>query len=124
MKLYYDVVIANAPLLVPVQVKLSGGELNIVIGQLSELELSLNPRGGGLEQVMSSVLKPLAAKMVDDNKGRLGSMLSGREINITSVESFRFGGMSISVEELNIGGHSVAGVECLKLVPSLAIAPL
>ena len=124
MKLYYDVDIANSPLLVPVKVELAGGDLNVVIGQLPELQLSLSPRGGGLEQVVSSVLEPLAAKMVDDNKGRLGSMLSGREINITTVESFRFGGMSISVEELKVGGHSVEGGQYLKLVPTLAIAPL
>lgn len=124
MKLYYDVTVANAPLLVPVQVALVRGDLNIVVGQLSELQLSLVPRGGGLEQVMSSVLKPLAAKMVDDNKNRLSSLLSGREINITSVDSFTFGGMSISVDELKAGGHSVGGRQYLKLIPTLSVAPL
>lgn len=124
MKLYYDVNIANSPIVVPVHLELVRGNLNIVIGQLPELQLSLSPRGGGLEQVMSSVLEPLAAKMVDDNKCRLSSMLSGREINITSVESFRFGGMSISVEELKVGGHSVGAEQHLMLVPTLLVASL
>lgn len=124
MKLYYDVNIANSPIVVPVHVELVRGNLNIVIGQLPELELSLSPRGGGLEQVMSSVLEPLAAKMVDDNKGRLSRMLSGREINITSVESFRFGGMSISVEALKVGGHTVGAEQHLMLVPTLLVASL
>lgn len=121
MKLYYDVVIGNAPLDVPIEVELVQGDLNIVIGQVPELQLSLNPRGGGLEQVMSDVLEPLAAKMVEDNKGRLSSMLSGREINITSVENFTVGGISISVDELEVSSHSVGSEQHLMLVPTLSV---
>ena len=121
MKLYYDVVIGNAPLDVPIEVELVQGDLNIVIGQVPELQLSLNPRGGGLEQVVSDVLEPLAAKMVEDNKGRLSSMLSGREINITSVESFTVGGISISVDELDASSHSVGSEQHLMLVPTLSV---
>lgn len=121
MKLYYDVVIDNAPLDVPIEVELVQGDLNIVIGQVPELQLSLNPRGGGLEQVVSDVLEPLAAKMVEDNKGRLSSMLSGREINITSVESFSVGGISISVDELEVSSHSVGSEQHLMLVPTLSV---
>ena len=121
MKLYYDVVIGNAPLDVPIEVELVRGDLNIVIGQVPELQLSLNPRGGGLEQVVSDVLEPLAAKMVEDNKGRLSSMLSGREINITSVESFTVGGISISVDELEVSSHSVGSEQHLMLVPTLSV---
>lgn len=121
MKLYYDVVIDNAPLDVPIEVELVQGDLNIVIGQVPELQLSLNPRGGGLEQVVSDVLEPLAAKMVEDNKGRLSSMLSGREINITSVESFTVGGISISVDELEVSSHSVGSEQHLMLVPTLSV---
>ena len=121
MKLYYDVVIDNAPLDVPVEVELVRGDLNIVIGQVPELQLSLNPRGGGLEQVVSDVLEPLADKMVEDNKGRLSSMLSGREINITSVESFSVGGISISVDELEVSSHSVGSEQHLMLVPTLSV---
>lgn len=121
MKLYYDVVIDNAPLDVPIEVELVQGDLNIVIGQVPELQLSLSPRGGGLEQVVSDVLEPLAAKMVEDNKGRLSSMLSGREINITSVESFTVGGISISVDELEVSSHSVGSEQHLMLVPTLSV---
>ncbi|WP_324830314.1 hypothetical protein [Pseudomonas saxonica] len=121
MKLYYDVVIDNAPLDVPIEVELVRGDLNIVIGQVPELQLSLNPRGGGLEQVVSDVLEPLAAKMVEDNKGRLSSMLSGREINITSVESFTVGGISIWVDELEVSSHSVGSEQHLMLVPTLSV---
>ncbi|MCH4871694.1 hypothetical protein [Pseudomonas sp. TMW22091] len=121
MKLYYDVVIDNAPLDVPIEVELVQGDLNIVIGQVPELQLSLNPRGGGLEQVVSDVLEPLAAKMVEDNKGRLSSMLSGREINIISVESFSVGGISISVDELEVSSHSVGSEHHLMLVPTLSV---
>lgn len=124
MNLYYDVVIANSPLLVPVQAAFVEGNLNIVIGELPELQLSLNPRGGGLAQVVSDVLEPLAAKMVEDNKGRLGSMLSGRVINITSIDSFTVGGISISVDKLKVGNHSVGAEQHLMLVPTLLVAPL
>ena len=119
MKLYYDVVIDNAPLDVPIEVELVQGDLNIVIGQVPELQLSLSPRGGSVEQAASAVLNSVATKMVEDNKGRLSSMLSGREINITSVESFTVGGISISVDELEVSSHSVGSEQHLMLVPTL-----
>lgn len=121
MKLYYDVVIDNAPLDVPIEVELVQGDLNIVIGQVPELQLSLSPRGGSLEQAASAVLNSVATKMVEDNKGRLSSMLSGREINITSVESFTVGGISISVDELEVSSHSVGSEQHLMLVPTLSV---
>ncbi|TWR99996.1 hypothetical protein [Pseudomonas saxonica] len=121
MKLYYDVVIDNAPLDVPIEVELVQGDLNIVIGQVPELQLSLSPRGGSVEQAASAVLNSVATKMVEDNKGRLSSMLSGREINITSVESFTVGGISISVDELEVSSHSVGSEQHLMLVPTLSV---
>lgn len=123
MQLYYDVAFDNTPLVMPVSLNIVKGRLNIVVGDVPEVGLSLTPAGGGMEAIMSVILDPIAELLVDKNVGSLNDMFGGQTYELVRLDNYTFGTMSVAVESIATAAHSVEGKPVLKLLPVLSIGP-
>lgn len=124
MKLNYDVAFDNNPLALPIEIKIQGSSVRVVVGTVPDVGLSLSPRGGGMEAIISAILDPAAEWFVDQNMGSLDDLLGGESYELTSVNSFEFGSMVMTVESLSTAGHTVDGKPVLKLLPVLKVFPM
>ena len=121
MKLYYDVTFHNTPVLMPVSIVFEGGSINAVVGELPDVEFELTPRGGGMEAIMSTILEPIAEKIVNDNAGALEELIGSNKFEVMKVESIPFNNMQLSLDSLSTGSHDVDGEDVFKILPKLTV---
>lgn len=121
MKLYYDVAFHNTPVWMAVSIVFEGGSINAVVGELPDVEFELTPRGGGMEAIMSTILEPIAEKIVNDNAGVLEELIGSNKFEVMKVESIPFNNMQLSLDSLSTGSHDVDGEDVFKILPKLTV---
>ena len=121
MKLYYDVAFHNTPIWMAVSIVFEGGSINAVVGELPDVEFELTPRGGGMEAMMSTILEPIAEKIVNDNAGALEELIGSNKFEVMKVESIPFNNMQLSLDSLSTGSHDVDGEDVFKILPKLTV---
>lgn len=121
MKLYYDVAFHNTPIWMAVSIVFEGGSINAVVGELPDVEFELTPRGGGMEAIMSTILEPIAEKIVNDNAGALEELIGSNKFEVMKVESIPFNNMQLSLDSLSTGSHDVDGEDVFKILPKLTV---
>lgn len=121
MKLYYDVAFHNTPVWMAVSIVFEGGSINAVVGELPDVEFELTPRGGGMEAFMSTILEPIAEKIVNDNAGALEELIGSNKFEVMKVESIPFNNMQLSLDSLSTGSHDVDGEDVFKILPKLTV---
>ena len=121
MKLYYDVAFHNTPVWMAVSIVFEGGSINAVVGELPDVEFELTPRGGGMEAIMSTILDPIAEKIVNDNAGALEELIGSNKFEVMKVESIPFNNMQLSLDSLSTGSHDVDGEDVFKILPKLTV---
>ena len=121
MKLYYDVAFHNTPVWMAVSIVFEGGSINAVVGELPDVEFELTPRGGGMEAIMSTILEPIAEKIVNDNAGALEELIGSNKFEVMKVESIPFNNMQLSLDSLSTGSHAVDGEDVFKILPKLTV---
>ncbi|NNA01812.1 hypothetical protein [Pseudomonas lundensis] len=121
MKLYYDVAFHNTPVWMAVSIVFEGGSINAVVGELPDVEFELTPRGGGMEAIMSTILEPIAEKIVNDNAGALEELIGSNKFEVMKVESIPFNNMQLSLDSLSTGSHDVDGEDVFKILPKLTV---
>ena len=121
MKLYYDVAFHNTPIWMAVSIVFEGGSINAVVGELPDVEFELTPRGGGMEAIMSTILEPIAEKIVNDNAGALEELIGSNKFEVMKVDSIPFNNMQLSLDSLSTGSHDVDGEDVFKILPKLTV---
>ena len=121
MKLYYDVAFHNTPVWMAVSIVFEGGSINAVVGEVPDVEFELTPRGGGMEAIMSTILEPIAEKIVNDNAGALEELIGSNKFEVMKVESIPFNNMQLSLDSLSTGSHDVDGEDVFKILPKLTV---
>lgn len=121
MKLYYDVAFHNTPVWMAVSIVFEGGSINAVVGELPDVEFEMTPRGGGMEAIMSTILEPIAEKIVNDNAGALEELIGSNKFEVMKVENIPFNNMQLSLDSLSTGSHDVDGEDVFKILPKLTV---
>ena len=123
MDLGYDISTAEPEIKLPVNVVIKNETLIIEPGQIPDVEIKLSPRGEALDLLTSGLLKSFAEDFANSHKDLLRNELSNMKLGLISVKPVTANGLVVTIDSLTVGGHSVEGVDVLKLVPVFSIAP-